>query len=347
MTVDEKLFDEVINQSLNIFRLSAKKRAETVKRLDEMAKALIEQLGTAELNQASRSKIKKVIKQSEEIIADYYNRVQGELELRAVSETVAARTARSLEIVMDWLQVASLPRQDYFKSLASNVLIQGSPARDWWRGQALSMQRRFAAALRTGLANSETNQQLVQRIVGKNGEPGIMDKTRLEASNLVHTSVQAVANDARRKTFEANSDVIKGFRQVSTLDGHTSIVCISYSGASWNMKKEPLDGSPPWNGGTPRHFLCRSVETPITKTFREMGIDIDEPEPTTRASSEGQIDAKTSFNDFLKRRGQAYQDEMLGVGRADLWRKGKITLRDLVNGDGRPLSLEELRQRFA
>ena len=38
-------------------------------------------------------------------------------------------------------------------------------------------------------------------------------------------------------------------------------------------------------------------------------------------------------------------DHMLGKGKAQLWREGKITLTDLVDQYGRPLTLKELRER--
>lgn len=346
MTPEEKLFDEVLNQALNILRLSANKRALILKRLDAMAKELVSKLREEELNELSRAKVERVLRESEKIINLHYGNFQGQLELPGIAETVSLRTANSLQLALG-LDAAELPRQAYFASVASNVLIDGNPASAWWRGQALDTSRKFAGAVRTGLSNNETNQQIVARIVGKGGEPGIMETSRRNAATLVQTSVQAVANDARRTTFESNDDVVTGIRQVSTLDSHTSIVCVAYSGASWTLKdKKPIDKSPPYNGGCPRHMNCRSVEVPILKTFRELGIDIDEFRTSQRASDEGPINSKTTMDAFLKRKGVEYQEEMLGVGRAELWRSGKLTLRDLVGGDGRPLSLEELRRRF-
>ncbi|MDD5723606.1 MAG: hypothetical protein PHY29_07710 [Syntrophales bacterium] len=47
-------------------------------------------------------------------------------------------------------------------------------------------------------------------------------------------------------------------------------------------------------------------------------------------------------SDFLNRHSKEYQDNLLGPGRAELWRSGKITLSDLVSQQGRPLSLSQL-----
>ena len=65
-----------------------------------------------------------------------------------------------------------------------------------------------------------------------------------------------------------------------------------------------------------------------------------------RASMDGPVDRKTTFADFLERKGKAFQDDVLGPGRADLWRDGKITLQDLISGTGRPLTLAQLRSRY-
>jgi hypothetical protein len=139
--------------------------------------------------------------------------------------------------------------------------------------------------------------------------------------------------------------VIKGVEQISTLDSHTSEICMAYSGAQWDLDGEPLPGTTlPFNGGPPRHVNCRSVLVPITKTFKELGIDIEEPAPSTRASDEGPISATITFDDFLKRKTTEEQDAMLGKGKAQLFRDGKITLRDLLDQSGNPLTLKELEK---
>lgn len=91
---------------------------------------------------------------------------------------------------------------------------------------------------------------------------------------------------------------------------------------------------------------CRSLLVPITLSYRELGIDVDEPKGT-RASDLGQIPSDTSFDSFLKRHDAEYVDNLLGPGRAQLWRDGKITLQDLLNQNGRPLSLKQLGENTA
>ena len=94
------------------------------------------------------------------------------------------------------------------------------------------------------------------------------------------------------------------------------------------------------------HFGCRSTSTPVLKSFRELGLDIDEVPESTRASLDGQVPQDTTFEGWLSRRTVGEQNENLGVGRAKLWRDRDISFRDLMDANGRPLSLEELQARI-
>ena len=53
--------------------------------------------------------------------------------------------------------------------------------------------------------------------------------------------------------------------------------------------------------------------------------------------------AETTMDQFLKMHDTEWQDKMLGKGKAQLWRDGKITLSQPVDGTGRELTLEELK----
>lgn len=347
MPINQKIFDEVIDNALLVFRLAAQQRGVTVERLKLLERELVGKLAEEAVTTRQKRRVETFLGNVGKIIDRHYQKLQLNFDFSGLGQTVAEDMQAGLQTVLGY-EAIYLPTKDYFTSLKSNVMIFGAPSRDWWKGQSEDLKFKFGQQVRQGLANGETNQQIISRIVGKNGQPGIMETARRNAAALVQTSVQAVANDARRSTYKANSDVIKGIKQVSTLDGHTSLICISYSECEWDLDFKPIGPitkRKPHNGGTPRHFNCRSVEVPITKTFKELGLkNVPEPASSTRASSDGQIDADTTFKGFLDRKGKAYQDKMLGPGRADLWRAGKITLKDLVDGNGRPLSLAEFQK---
>jgi hypothetical protein len=390
---EQFLMELLLAQHVDMLRAEAEVKARVMATLVLMQRDIVSLLANApELSMLGKAGKNALLRESNDLITSYYGKAQAELDLAAVAEVEAlgarsalakaidmtpgaelpasaelraaiteARAAASAEAVTASIEIrlgVALPTENYLRTLASDALIQGSPAKNWWLRQAQDTQFKLANEIRIGAAQGETNAQIIKRIVGQEvtakavpdfvGPPGVMPLARKNAAAVVQTSVATVAAAARRKTFELNRDITNGIMQVSTLDGHTSLTCIAYSGAQWDHDYEPINGNDlPYNGGVPRHFNCRSSEIALMKTLREMGIDMDEPDPGMRASSSGPISAKTTFADYLKMKGEDYQNEVLGKGRAELFRQGKLSPRDLVDMSGRQLKLSDLKAKYA
>jgi hypothetical protein len=357
MEPDEIIADALIGRTVDMFRFTAHERAAVLVMLKRLEEDLLELLvfSGRKLSDATRADKAALLKQAQTLINDYYGEASDMIgrNLAGLGELEGAATAASLGAAFAGAIKPALPPQGFFKSLLSNTLIDGAPSADWWKRQAGDVAFRFGNEVRQGVAAAETNAQIIRRIRGTAAAPGVMQIARSNAAALVQTSVQTVANAARFETFNANEDVIKGWRQLSTLDGHTTLVCVAYSGKEWNKKLEPIGGhdlpfvSPKGAvTGTPRHWNCRSLMSVITKTFAEMGIDLPEFKPTTRSATGGPVAANTTFEQFIDRKGAKFADELLGPGRAELYRDKKITLSQLLDQSGRPLSLDELRKRY-
>ena len=374
--LEEWLLEALLAGSVKVLRVEAEMKAKVLALLILMQKDLVSVLANAgEMSAIGKAGRNAVLRESNELIAKYYGKAQLQVDLFGVAEVESMGVRKALATVLERAAPGEisaevrlglrLPTEAYLQKLSSDILIQGSPAKNWWLRQQQDTQFKLANEIRIGAAQGETNAQIIKRIVGQEaaviaptakapvptiepGIPGVMPLARRNAAAIVQTSMATVAAAARRATLELNDDVTDGFMQVSTLDSHTSDVCIAYSGASWNWEYEPINGNDlPWLGGVPRHWNCRSMETAIMKSLRDMGIDMDDPEPTERASSAGPISAKTSFDDFLKMMGADFQNETLGKGRAELFRAGKLKGRDLVDMSGRPLRLDQLKALYA
>ncbi len=343
--LDNYLADRALTRQLYLQRFSAGEKKKVLAVLVDMRKELVAKLRAGNVTDFSRDRLKKLLSDCNAIIKQGYNDIQTKLDLDGLAEVEAEAAIRPLVAV--GLE-ASLPTAAVMKSLVSNSLIEGAPSAGWWAKQSDDMAFKFSAQVRQGIAQGETMQQIVRRIAGskKLGTPGLFEEARKNSFALVHTSVMQVSADARLATYKANSDVIKGVRQLSVMDSRTSAVCVAYSGAEWDLDGNPINGTTlPFKGGPPRHWGCRSVLTSITKTFKELGIKglPELPDTGERASDLGPIDRKTTMDQFLKMHDTEWQDKMLGKGKAQLWRDGKITLSQLVDGTGRELTLEELK----
>lgn len=377
--LEEWLLEALLAGSVKMLRVEAEMKAKVLALLILLQKDLVSVLANAgEMSVIGKAGRNAVLRESNELIAKYYGKAQLQVDLFGVAEVESLGVKKALSTVLERAAGEmsaevrlglKLPTEVYLQKLAGDILIQGSPAKNWWLRQQQDTQFKLANEIRIGAAQGETNAQIIKRIVGQEatvkpalvaptakapapviepGVPGIMPLAKRNAAAIVQTSVATVAAAARRATLELNDDVTDGFMQVSTLDSHTSDVCIAYSGASWNWEYEPINGNDlPWLGGVPRHWNCRSMEIALMKSLRDMGIDMDDPEPTERASSAGPISAKTTFDQFLTAMGPDFQNETLGKGRAELFRAGKLKGRDLVDMSGRPLKLEQLKALYA
>ncbi len=340
------LMDFYLKHQVDLLRLTAGEQTKTLALLKQMQVELKAKLRNG-LTDFSKARVNKVLKEATEIIDGYYAKTAGTLDSHALAQNEAKFTANTFAgIGLD----ASLPSEAALKALVSGSLIEGHISADYWAAQGNSLKFKYSGQVRQGIAQNETLQQIVRRVFGSKrlGTSGIgfpADTLRRNAFTLCHNSVMQTANDARMATFKANDDIVKGMRQLSTLDSHTSLVCVTYSGAEWNLEGVPINGNTlPFNSGCPRHWGCRSLIVPITLSYRELGIDVDKPKGT-RASDLGQIPSDTTFDGFLKRHTAAYVDDLLGPGRAKLWRDGTITLSDLLGQTGRPLTLEQLKKK--
>lgn len=362
--------DELIAHQIDLLRLSAGERAKVLAILKKLEEELVELLfhSGRKLADISREDKARILAQAQKAINDYYGQVSDQVgaTLGEMGRVEAKFTAESLVAIYAGAIVPALPTETVLKRLVDDTLIDGAPSAAWWKRQAGDIVFRFKNAVQQGLAAAETNDEIIRRIRGRaigykmiDGKRvytyagGIMQIARHHAAAQVQTSVMTVAAAARMDTYQANGDVIKGYRQLSTLDGHTTPTCIAYSGATWDKNKNPTAPntlpfiSPKGSVyGCPRHWNCRSLIVPITKTFRELGLDIDEVPSSTRSASGGPVDARTSFDAFLKRRPAASVEEQLGPGRARLWRDGKITLQQLLDASGRPLTVRQLVARY-
>lgn len=196
---------------------------------------------------------------------------------------------------------------------------------------------RIERAIRVGRAQGKTISQMVYDIRGRkkfNYKDGILQKNWNDARTVVRTSTQHISQSARSATWEANSNVVDGYQVVATLDSSTSKICRSLDGQRFKVNKGPL---PPF------HPNCRTTTVPTFKS----GVDIFEFD-VTRASANGQVNAKLSYYDWLKQQPKSFQDDAIGPVYGKLFRDGGLSTErfaDLqLDRNFNPLTLEQMRK---
>lgn len=359
-SANDEILDLMTTRALDLQRLAAGQSRDVVRFLNDLEGDIVAQL--ARIDPTGIGSISRRAARLEKLLAQVKSTVAGSFrsegvrlanELREIADMEAKFAASAINQGAGVQLITTELTRGQLTAITGNLLVQGSPVSELLSRQAGDVLQRFTDNMRLGIAQGETNGELIRRIRGgkQNGAvvEGFMKVSRAHAETLVRSATQAVSQASRQAVYNDNADIIKAEQWVSTIDLRTTVLCSVRDGLTYTVgDHEPIGHSLPWGGGPGNlHYGCRSTSTPVLKTFRELGLDIDEVPASTRASLDGQIPQDTSFESWLSRRTVAEQDANLGVGRAKLWRDGDISFRDLMDANGRELSLEELRARIS
>jgi|CXWL01.1.fsa_nt_gi hypothetical protein len=87
---------------------------------------------------------------------------------------------------------------------------------------------------------------------------------------------------------------------------------------------------------------CRSVRVPVLKSWEELGLDGSSLSPSTRASMNGQVPASETYETWLRKQPHAFQDDVLGATKGQLFRSGGLTVDNFADASGKVYNLAQL-----
>lgn len=325
-TANEIFFDAAIRHQVSVRRFSTGEVKAILKLLDkadtELADLLRRELGklagrpldmkAKRLDtllkdvKTARQELMKAIKQKVRPTLYDFAAVEEEAERRAILFSIPVQIELAA-VATDTLRAAVTTRPFSGGKDAARTLDQ------WFESLARADQARIVGAIQLGLAQGETVDQMVKRIIGTKAErytDGILQMTRLNAEAVVRTAVNHVSNAAREEVWTANADIVAALRWTSTLDGRTSAICRSRDGMMVPIGDNPLPKgakqlAPP-GARPPAHPNCRSV---MVAVLTGEGIDSLAGERPfvrdTRTGDQRQIDFRQEARD---RAGSSWAD---------------------------------------
>lgn len=227
---------------------------------------------------------------------------------------------------------------------------QGGLLSDFIKDQEAYKAKLIRRTIADGYVQNRTTDEIVRQLRGTKAlayRDGILEVTRREAAAIARTAISHTSQFAKDRVAEANADILSKLQWLSTLDGRTTPECQVRDNKTYTLKHDPIDHEYPWGAGPGRlHWQCRSTYAMITKSWKDFGIDAKEFTPAQRASMDGSVPADTDYADWLKRQSPERQDSILGPTRGALLRDGKLTLDDMRDTWGKPLTLEQLRALY-
>ncbi len=343
MATAELLIQSATRNAVMLERLKSGEVEKIDPFLRRIDKDLRDRLSRDTLTDYSRARLEQMLKSIDAMLAKIHGEFTSQLllDLFDIGAYEAEFEARSLDQVLVNITAAAPTVKAIQAAVKAQPLSVTGPdggklleafIADWTQAE----RNRVAGAIRMGYVQGETNQQIINRIRGTKAlkySDGLIAITRRNAEAVVRTGIQHVASVARMETWKTNSDVVTGYRWVSTLDGRTSAQCKSLDGRVFKMGKGPVP---------PAHIRCRST-TAAELDDRYAFLD----EGATRASKDGYVDADQTYYSWLKGQPQEFQNIALGPERAKLFRDGGLSAERFaelqLDRQFKPLTLEQMK----
>lgn len=340
-TANEEILDAMVRHQIGLQRISTGVVHKIIKLLNRVDADIVGQIAGFEPGRGewSKKRLEMILEKIREINQDAYNRVRPVLvrELVDLAEYEAEFQVRAItSAVPIALDIVTPPLEQLAAAVTSRPF-QGAILKEWAEKLEADAFRRLRDAIRIGFTEGQTIDQMVRRVRGTRArqyQDGILEVSRRAAEGIVRTAVNHVATRAREDLYAANTDLIKAVRWVSTLDGHTTEICIARDGKVFDVNKGPRP---------PAHWKCRSTTAPVLRSWQELGIDIAEAPAGTRASMNGQVPADQTYGEWLKRQPREFVEDVLGKTKATLFLDGNLTVDRFVHDNGRPITLAELK----
>jgi SPP1 gp7 family putative phage head morphogenesis protein len=283
---------------------------------------------------------------------------------------------RNLKTILPVLVDTVMPSENLLRGIATSRPFEGLVLKDWADKMAAEDIRRIGGAVQAGMVAGDDAATIARRVVGTGsfkGADGVTEITRRQVQSVVRTAVQHVANESREAWLDENSDIFNEEQFVATLDSRTTPVCRANDGQRFPIG----DGPRP-----PLHFCCRSLRIavidgalagnrpakPLTEKMlvkeyaSQKGLEGVKTRDNLPYGTKGAYDkwargriremvgpvpATETYQTWLAKQGNAFQEDVLGKTKAKLFRNGELTLDKFVDQNGSGLTLEQLAKKHA
>ncbi|NQY60804.1 minor capsid protein [Cognatishimia sp.] len=342
-TASEQILSHNVAHQIALSRYSTGVTKKILAILARTDKKIVKRLERDGLTEIGRMRLQRQLKAIREILKDGHEQLAGALRSELLGLTQQEISfqgelfTQAIPVQLDYATPS--PHQVYAAAMARPF--QTKMMREWLADYERAKRQKIIGTIQQGFITGDTTNQIVQNLRGTRSmsyRNGVLRSTRSSAERMVRTSIAHFASVARDRFYEENQDIIKAEKYVAVLDSRTSNICKSLDGKVFERGKGVM---------TPAHPNCRSLRTPILKSFAELGFDVRELPPSVRSSMNGTVPADMNYEEWLRKQSVSVQNDALGATRAKLFRKGGMTIDKFVDKRGASYTLDQLRKRDA
>lgn len=366
-TSNEKIFDSYLKHQIDLLRLAESLQNSVGLILDSSEKSirdeliavltvLIEREGGSYFDLETKKALMEMSRKINDIrtkpFADILKTLTDQMEELSVLEgSVVAPENITKNIIFEYK--SKKPTQTELKNIVKFGVFDGLTLKQWVDSLQMSDQTNIIRIVQKELnAGNRDVGNIVRKVVGtasKYGADGITSKSRSGLAGIIRTVVNGVTHQARDSFYKANPTLVASEIFVATLDSRTTVTCMGFDGETFLVGEGPFP---------PLHFKCRSLRVPFISGMENLDRPIrtaykkDFVGMTSRQKRAkirqltGVVPGDVDYGTFLKRQSKGFQNEVLGVARADLFRKGKLSLDKFTDKQGNELTLRELKVKY-
>ncbi len=218
-----------------------------------------------------------------------------------------------------------VPSQAALQSFVGATQI-GSPLATLFDGFGAEAAQNVKQSLLTGLTLGHG-----PRDVAKSGADDL-NISQWRAQTIARTSMLNAYRSSQLANYQANSDVVQGWRWSAALSSRTCAACLAEDGTIHGLDEEMES-----------HPNCRCSMIPLTNSWSDIlsssGIDTSDLSDTSIA------DGMQSGSDWFDAQNASAQQAILGKKGYELYRNGDATLKDFVGRSSDPKWGNSIYQR--
>lgn len=257
--------------------LTEQARAELAKQIADSRNEIEAYIENTTLNRIQKRKAEVLLDEIDEKISEACGTMTelitaaaigtAEESIKAYGDILSAGGAAKNVRLMDGLS------REQIKAVFTDQPLGGRLLSDWVdRAFDSKVSQELRISLNDGIEHGHSTRRIVDAMKAK--LPEGYAKAEHEMTTLARTYIQAANTGAQELCYEANKEIIRGFRRVGALDNRTCLTCALMDGKRYyGAQKRPK---------LPQHPRCRCIYLPILPSFKEMGLDIPEFEDEAR-----------------------------------------------------------------
>ena len=198
-----------------------------------------------------------------------------------------------------------IPKVSLLRGLVETTSFQGRTLSEWGMDIRTNDWMRISDQIRIGVVQGESSSAIAQGVVGTaklKGTDGVTQITRRHAETISRTATTHFMGVSQNKIVLLNEDLFDNELFVAVLDGVTTKECRRFNGQHFPLGVGP---QPPIN------WNCRSRRIPVMVGGGVM------PNPS-------------NLDDWMHSQPISFQNKVLGIKQAKLFRQGNVVLDKLV-----------------